>query len=399
MTRERLGEIQEALRAANVDGWLLTDFRGSNAPARRILGVPACSRRWWYWMPSQGSPVKLEPSVEAGVLAALPGGDGEVGGEVTLVARMEQVDEALRPLVAGKVVAMEYSPGGMNPYVSMVDAGTVERVRTWGAQVVSSQDLLQLFDARWSAKQWESHVVASRALMESFDTAVAEIAEAIRRGKPLTEFEVTARCAERLRGRGMLVEHLNTSVNANTALPHYDPTEGSSLPVASGSLVLMDHFCRLDREVSAYADYTRVYYLGRQPPAEMTRAFDAVVAAREAVVGEVESACRAGRSIRGMDLDLIARHVLIEMGYEKHIAHRTGHNLGTAHVHGNGAHLDAVEHPDDRILIPRTAFTIEPGLYFPGKFGVRTEINVYLDESLTPHITGHRPDHIELVEV
>jgi Xaa-Pro aminopeptidase len=388
-----LPEIRSHLRSAKLDAWLLTDFRGSNAPARRILGAPACSRRWWYLIRADDVALKLEPAVESGVLRDLP-------GEAIAVSQYEHATEALRPLLRGRTVAMEYSPGGVNPYVSHVDAGTVERVRALGATVVSSQDLLQHFDARWTGEQWQSHQAASRALLGSFDAAVREAADGIARGMPLTEYEITARCMQRLRSQGMLVEHLNTSVNEHTALPHYDPSPQGSSPIRAGDLLLMDHFCRVDRAggpSTAYADYTRVYYFGKTPPGEYARAFDAVVRAREAALAEVETACKAGRAIKGKDLDLIARRVLIEAGYEGQIAHRTGHNLGTTHVHGNGAHLDAVEHPDDRTLIPETAFTIEPGVYFAGKFGVRTEINVYIDERYRPHVTGERPERIEIV--
>lgn len=386
-----LNTIQRQLSAAGVDGWLLTDFRGSNAPARRILSAPACSRRWWVWIPAEGEVVKLEPAVEVGVLSALP-------GTAHPVSEYGHVERTLTPLVAGKRVAMEYSPAGENPYVAHVDAGTIERVRGMGAVVVSSQNLLQHFEARWSLDQFDTHLAASRALLDSFSTAANDIAVAAATGKPLSERQVTDACAARLRSAGMLVEHLNTSDTLHSRLPHYDPPEAGSAPLSAGCLVLMDHFCKLDRPGAVYADYTRVFYLGQTVPPEFARAFDAVVRAREAAVRLVESAARMGRPLPAREVDLAAREQLIAAGYQKFIAHRTGHNLGSSHVHGFGAHLDAVEHPDTRLLIPQTAFTIEPGLYFP-HFGVRTEINIYLDETGHPHLTGHRPDTIESLEL
>lgn len=394
--------IQSRIAAAGFDGWLITDFRGSNAPGCRVLGAHPCSRRWWYWIPAGGAAggadacVKLEPAVEVGVLASLP-------GTAYLISKYEQVESALRPLVAGKRVAMEYSPEGKNPYVSHVDGGTLERVRGCGATIGSSQDLLQYFDARWTDHQWNLHLSASQLLLNNFEAAIKDIQAGIASGKPRSEYDISIACGKRLAAAGCVGFGVpNTSNTEHSRLPHYEPPsggeQGKSALLGAGELVLMDHICKTNAPDAVYADYTRVYFLGKKVPERFEKAFEAVVGAREAALSLVESAFKAGRPLMASEADLAARRVLIAAGYEKHIAHRTGHNLGASHVHGNGAHLDAVEHPDTRLLIPETAFTIEPGLYFPD-FGVRSEINVYIDAAGKVHVTGARPEAIERVEV
>lgn len=379
-----LTNVQEQLRALGLGAWLLTDFRGNNPVALRVLGLKPGARRWWYLIPAEGAPLKIVSPVEPWVLDPLPG---------TKVACPERalVEAQLRAVlpVLGRV-AMEYSPGGLNPYVGTVDAGTVEWLRSLGADLVSSADLVQYFEARWSPEQWQSHLVASAAVCEAIELGADLIRSALAAGRALTEWEVSSAIVDYLWQRGLRgMDGQNVSVGPNTADCHYLPQAAGSAAIGPDQLVLFDIYARLDHGDCVYADYTRMFYTGAEPPERFARAYAAVAAARDAVIARVE----AGEPVCGAELDHIARRVLIEAGYRDQLKHRTGHSLGI-NVHGNGAHLDGVEMPDERTMLAETAFTVEPGVYFDGDFGVRSEVDVYLDADRRVQVTGQRPDQI-----
>lgn len=377
--------VQATLREEHLGGWLLYDFQGQNPVARRLTGlhrkVKMTTRRWFYLIPAEGAPRKLVHAIEAGTLDGLP-------GDRTLYAGREQLEAGLTALLAGlHTVAMEYSPGCAIPYVSRIDAGTLELVRTCGVQVASSGDLVQRFEAIWSPEGLASHRAAAAALYRIKDRTFETVAARVREGIPTTERDIQALMREWFAEEGLLDALPNVSAQEHAGNPHYMPPAEGSRAIRPNELLLIDLWGKQAQPGAVFADITWVGFTGRQVPDELTRAFTAIRDARDAAVTYLESAWAAGRDVRGYELDRAARTVLLEAGYGPQILHRTGHSLGEE-VHGNGAHLDDYETHDERRLLAGTGFTIEPGVYFP-HFGVRTEINVVLGPA-GPEVTGPR---------
>jgi Xaa-Pro aminopeptidase len=379
--------VQEALKAEGLDGWLLYDFHGSNPIAARLAGIGErgghlATRRWFYLVPSSGEPRGLVHAIERHNLDHLPGPKSVYAGRV-------QLESGLKQLLDGMArVAMEYSPGNAIPYVSRVDAGTIEMVRDTGVAVLSSGDLVQRFDGVWDEAGIASHREASDKLYRIKDRAFAAIAERLRRGTPTTEFDIQQLMVEWFAEEGLVAESApNVSAQENAGNPHYLPTADQHRAIRPGELVLLDLWGKGRVPRSVYADITWVGFTGGVVPERLTRAFDTIARARDAAVSLVQEAARAGRPIRGFELDRVARQVITGAGFGDGILHRTGHSLGEE-VHGNGAHLDDYETHDERRLMPGSIFTIEPGVYF-ADFGVRTEINVYWGAS-GPEVTGSR---------
>jgi Xaa-Pro dipeptidase len=382
--------VQAALRDHGLDGWLWFDFQGANPIAQRLAGLGGgghmATRRWFYMIPATGEPRGLVHVIERHNLDRLP-------GEKVLYAGRVQLEAGLKTLLAGtRRVAMEYSPLGAIPYVSRVDAGTVELVRAQGVEVVSSGDLVQLFEAHWSDEAIASHRTAAEKLYRVKTRAFEATAERLREGVPTTEYDIQQLMWQWFADEGLISDAApNVSAQENAANPHYLPSERRHRPIRPNELLLLDLWGKLDTPGAVFADITWVGFTGAQVPADMADAFHAVCEARDAAVHVVEDAARAGRDVRGYELDRAARSVLEAAGYGPHILHRTGHSLGQT-VHGNGAHLDDYETHDERRLLPGTGFTIEPGLYFD-RFGVRTEINVVWGTS-GPEVTGPRQQEI-----
>jgi len=375
--------VQAALRQDGLDGWLLYDFHGSNPIARAVAGVNGrqmTTRRWYCLIPAEGPPPKPVHAIEPGTLDHLP-------GETLRYAGHEALASGLDALLAGmRRVAMEYSPGNAIPYIARVDAGTIEAVRQRGVEVVSSGDLVQRFEACWSPDALETHRTASAALYRVKDRAFAAIADAVRGGTPITEYDIQQQMIGWMQAEGLTSSDPPVvAAMENAGNPHYQPTAQRNRRIGRDELVLLDLWGRLPQPGAVYADITWVGFTGTQVPPEQEAAFAAVVGARDAALALVQDAVRSGREIRGWEVDRAARTVLIERGYGAHVLHRTGHSLGQE-VHGNGVHMDDYETHDDRRLLPGTGFTIEPGLYFP-EFGVRTEINVYVDHD-DARVTG-----------
>ena len=367
---DRLEQVQAALRAAAVDGWLLFDFRGTNPFAARIAGLPPgglLTRRWFLYVPAHGEPHVTVHAIER---RSFP----DLGMRVESYGSRTELVDALGTTLAGvRRTAMEFSPNGNIPYVSRVDAGTVDLVRGLGVEVVSSADLLQLF-LEWSDVQLADHGRAARALTEVKDVALAAVREHAASGTPLTEYELQQHMARALDERGMKYEHAPiVAFGETTSDPHYTPSEAGSRPLAPGA-ILLDLFCRAGADDSPYADITWMAHLG--PPSEaFLETFDRVRAARDAAVEFLRARLSAGAEVRGYEVDHAARAVLIAAGLEPYLLHRTGHSLGTDAVHGDAAHFDGIETLDERLVLPRLGFTVEPGVYRPD-FGVRSELNV-----------------------
>jgi len=371
-----VAKVQDALRADRLDGWLLYDFRGLNPIAGGITGAGLqgghlATRRWYYFVPASGEPRKLVHAIERDALAHLP-------GSTTQYATREQLQAGLGALLAGaRRIAMEYSPDCAIPYISRVDAGTVELVRQLGVEVLSSGDLVQRFFAVWDDDEIRSHRIASDKLYRIKDRAFDTIAKRIHDGVRTSEFDVQQLMAQWFVDEGLTTDSPpNVSAQENAGNPHYLPTADASRPIRTDELVLLDLWGKTDTQGAVFADITWVGFTGRQVPERFSRAFTAVRDARDAAVDLVQQSARAGRDLRGFEVDRAAASVLKNAGYSAQILHRTGHSLGET-VHGNGVNMDDYETHDDRHLLPGTGFTIEPGVYFPD-FGVRSEINMIM---------------------
>ena len=381
-----IGAVQQALKSDGLDAWLLYDFHGSNPVSFRLAGMGEAghlaTRRWFYLIPQSGEPRSLVHAIEQYNLDHLPGSKSIYAGRAELHAGLARLLQDL------KRVAMEYSPNCAIPYVSRVDAGTIELIRGLGVEVVSSGDLIQQFEARWSDAAIAAHRSASEKLYRIKDQAFEAIARRLGDGIATTEYDIQQQMVGWFKDEGLKSDSAPcVSAQENAGNPHYLATAGQHRVIRKDELVLLDLWGKLAVPGSVYADITWIGFAGSTVPDRMAKAFGAICAARDAAVDTVQDAARAGREVRGFEADKAARKVLIDAGFEGAILHRTGHSLGE-NVHGNGAHLDDYETHDERRLLPGSGFTIEPGLYFKD-FGVRTEINMVWAEN-GPEVTGPR---------
>jgi len=382
-----IGAIQQALRESQTDGWLLYDFRGNNPPARRILGMDGSkpgSRRFFYLIPAIGEPLKLVHAIESGALDHLP-------GMKMVYLRWQELEANVLELVGGrKRLAMEYSPRNANPYISRVDAGTIELVRACGVEVVPSGDLIQLFEAVWDDDQWAMHQESAAICRGAYDVAFGLIADRVRRHGSVMETEVQRAILDHFQALGAKTDGPPiVGVGPHSGDPHYETTPSTDAPIRNGDFVLVDLWCRMDKPRAVYSDYTRCGFVGSEVPKKYESLFNVAVRARDAGLRLVRESFAADRPLRGGEVDDATRNIIVRAGYGPYFTHRTGHNIGQED-HGNGAHLDNLETRDDRLLIPRTCFSIEPGIYLP-EFGVRTEIDVFIDADRQVHVTGGEP--------
>lgn len=380
----QLSDIQNALTEFGIDGWLLYDFRKNNPLAGRVLNFPEgrkTSRRWCYGIPATGTPSKLVHRIEESVLDEWP-------GEKTVYLAWQQFEAGLKAFCQGKKkIAMEYSPMGGNPYVSRVDAGTVELVKSFGVEVVSSGDLIQLFESTWTEEQWQQHLKASQVTNEAFNVAWKLIADQVRSGTGVSEKEVEEAIMSFFDASGMTTYHPPiVARNEHSGSPHYETATGADTQIREGDFVLIDLWAKLDEPNAVYSDLTRVGYVGKEVPQKYTEIFSIVAAARDAGIELVKSAMASGLPLKGATVDQAVRDVIIQHGYGEYFTHRTGHNIGQE-VHGNGAHLDNLETREDRQLLPGTCFSVEPGIYLK-ELGVRLEVDVYIDKAKQVHVTG-----------
>lgn len=370
-----LKAIQDALKDLKLDGWLFYDHHHRDPIAYRVLGVkPAmATRRWYYLIPASGQPVKLVHRIEAGNL------DG-IAGERHEYSSWREQRETLRSMLAGiKKLAMEYSALNDIPYVGLVDAGTIELVRSFGIDVVSSADLVQLFEARWTPAALATHLEAGKVVHAAVREGFAAIREAVGAGRTPDEYEIQQVIVRAMRAEGVEADEPPVvAVNANCSNPHYSPTPETSQPIRRGDFVLLDVWGKKTTPGAVYFDITWTGFVGDQTPDRHAAVFKVVAEARDAAVHLVESAVRAGRELAGWEVDDAARGVIAQAGYGNYFVHRTGHSIGED-VHGNGANMDNFETRDTRRIISRTCFSVEPGIYLP-EFGVRSEVNVYVED-------------------
>jgi Xaa-Pro dipeptidase len=371
----KLSGIQKALRESQLDAWLFYDHHYRDPIAYRVLEIPRalCTRRWYYMIPASGEPQKLFHRIEPSSLVALP------GPERVYTSWREQC-EGLAAMLAGKKrVAMQYSPSNEIPYVGLVDAGTVELVRGSGVEVVSSADLVQLFEARWTDQAFSLHLEAGKAVHAVVREAFARIAEAARAGKSLDEYQLQREIVRLYEEKGLESEEPPiVAVNAHSGSPHYVPTARGALPIGRGDFVLLDVWAKRRAPEAVYFDITWTGFVGEEIPRRYSKIFEIVREARDVGIQLVQTSMRSGRPIRGYEVDDAVRAVVARHGYGDLFVHRTGHSIGKD-VHGNGANMDNFETHDARALIPGTCFSIEPGIYLP-EFGVRSEVNVYVED-------------------
>jgi len=395
----RVAEIQGALRDAGLDGWLFYDFRQSDPLAYRILKLDPkqfSTRRWLYFVPAKGEPTRINHAIEQGKLDLLPGRKLIYSSWPRL---HEHVRDALSTAGASDGaprVAMQYSPTGDIPYVARVDAGTIELVRSLGAEPVTSADLVQLFEAVWTDEQYRSHVKAADNIHNIIQEAFAEVGQRLRNGEDVTEYDIQQFMVRRFEEEDMTCndDHPIVSVNANAASPHYQPNAEKFSPIKRGDFLLLDVWAKQNTPGAVYADQTWTGFVGDDPSEEHLKVFNIVRDARDAAIEFVSENVKAGREIKGAEVDDVSRGVIERAGYGEYFTHRTGHSIGEE-VHGNGAHIDNLETRDSRRIIPRTCFSIEPGIYLPGNFGVRSEIDLYVGDGHI-EVTG-QPIQTELV--
>ena len=375
--------IQQAMREREIDAWLLYDFRGSNPVFWQVAGERRqTTRRVFLCIPREGSPKALGSSVEPAALAGLD-------FPIEHYASRQQLVAELAVFVKGmNRVAMEYYPGGELPGLSWVDGGTLDLVRSLGVEVVSSADLCQVALATWNEEAVAAHEDACAQVAEVKDSAFEHIRECLRGPIPLTEFEVQQWIAAALTERGLEIDHPPiVAVNGHSGDPHYAPQEGSGARIGKGDWLLIDLWARHPGEAHPFADMTWVAYAGQQVPEGHARVFTAVKEARDRVVERVQAAWKTSESVRGWELDRIARDHIEAAGYGAQFVHRTGHSLGPGPtIHALGANLDDYETHDEREILPGTGFSVEPGIYLP-EFGVRLEIDVYVDPIAGPRVT------------
>jgi Xaa-Pro dipeptidase len=374
--------IQSALRQQKIDGWLFYDILHRDPIAYRVLGLDhvMAKRRWFYMIPAKGTPRKLVHRIEAATLDSLP-------GDKMLYAAAEELDKNLKKLVGrAKKVAMQYSPKNSIPYVSLVDAGTIELIRGQGCKVVSSADLVQEFEAAWTPEQLESHRAAGQVIDAVTQAAFAEAARRVSTGESFTEYDLQQWMVGQFRANEVESDSPPiVAVGPHSGDPHYEPRERDSSPVRRGDLLLLDVWAKTLAPHSVYYDITWVGYLGAKVPDKCAKIFSIVRDARNAAVDFVKSAVSAGRPLEGWQVDRAARELIRKAGYAKYFVHRTGHNIGQE-VHGAGANMDSLETRDTRRVIPRTCFSVEPGIYLPD-FGIRSEVNVYVADGRA-EVTG-----------
>ncbi len=368
--------VQEALRQSGLDGWLFFDHHERDPIAYRILGFRApqmASRRWYYYVPAEGEPQKLAHRIESKMLDALP-------GSTRLYAGWAEQRTALAEILAGaRTVAMQYSPLCAVPYVSMVDAGTVDLIRSLGVTVASSADLVQQFEAVWTPAQFEMHQRAGRKMDSIRAAAFEQIAQAHRGGNPVTEFSIQSFVRDAFGREGLFTDHGPVvAVNRNASDPHYEPSADRSQPIHPGDFVLIDLWAKLKEPGAVYYDITWTGVCAHSLPDPIAAVFTVVASARDAAIARVQQALRAGESVRGQDVDDAARAVITSAGYGASFFHRTGHSIGED-VHGTGANMDNLETEDNRRILPGTCFSIEPGIYLD-EFGIRSEVNVFAQD-------------------
>jgi len=389
MTLMQITAIQDALRQEGLDGWLFFDHHRRDPLAYRILSIPAeieATRRWYYFVPTEGEPRKLVHQIEKGALDSLPGQKQVYSNWV------DQRNRLTALLGSAKRIAMQYSPNCSIPYVSLVDAGTMELVRATGVEVATSANLVQEFEAKWSFDQLEMHLEAGRRVDEIRRKAFDLIGERLRCSNPVNEYEVQQFVRHQFAQSGLETDHGPiVGVNANASDPHYEPTRDRKSYIQKGDFVLIDLWAKLAAPGAVYYDVTWTGYCGEQIPELIQNVFDIVKTARHRASDFAIQKARAHQAFAGFEVDDVCREYITAQGYGSNFFHRTGHSIGTE-VHGTGANMDNLESHDERRVIANTCFSVEPGIYL-AEFGVRSEVNVFVSEG-DARVTGEEQEQL-----
>jgi Xaa-Pro dipeptidase len=383
--------LTAVLEALDADAWLLFDFRGVNPIAARVLDVHGmATRRYFVFLPRAGPPVAVAHRIELAPFEGFP-------GEVRPYAAWRELHAQLEPLVRGKTLAVETSPQDGVPYLDRVPHGVVQLLEAFGARVVSSAPLVTRFAARWSAAELAGHRRAAEAIAAIARDALAWAGAELTRGTAVREVAVQQRVVDAFDRAGLVTDHPPIAAfGPNAANPHYEPRAGADRALAAGEVMLLDLWAGVSR-ATVFADQTWMGFAGRTPPPEVVRVWEVVRDARDAAVARLVERWRGagGTPVTGAELDDAARGVIVAAGYGEWFMHRTGHSIDRE-LHGSGPHLDNFETADTRVLQPGIGFSVEPGVYLPGRFGVRSEINVHLGES-SPEVTPAAPQRALIV--
>ncbi len=384
-----IDRIQASLRAAQLDGWLFFDHHHRDPLAYRILGIPEdgqVSRRWYYFVPASGDPLKLVHRIESGNLDSVPGNKGVYSSWADQQQKLHSM------LASSRRIAMQYSPNCAIPYVSLVDAGTIELVRATGVEIVSSANLIQEFEARWTEEQFQLHLKAGKLVDQALRDAFDLVGERLRSADPISEYEVQQFIRRKFNQSELYSDHGPiVAVNANASDPHYDPTRDHSSHINSGDVLLIDLWAKLLEPGAPYYDITWTAFCGDTVPDRVQAVFEVVRDARKAGSQFVIDKTSGSQTIAGYEVDDVARGYIENKGFGEYFFHRTGHSIGTE-VHGTGANMDNLESHDDRVIIPGSCFSIEPGIYLP-EFGIRSEVNVYAGQGYA-RVTGEQQEQL-----
>jgi Xaa-Pro dipeptidase len=385
MKKFNIEKIQSILASMELEGWLLYDFRGSNELALNLLEIPPTrhlTRRFYYYIPAKGNSVKIVNGIEAGNLDHLPGERRLYSNHDSLTSHLSSI------LKKNARIAMEYSPFNAIPYISKVDAGTIEQIKTFGVDIHSSADLISMLDAVWSDEQYQENIAVADALSDIVYLAFGYIKKQLLDNKIVTEHLVQQFIMNEFAERDYFTDHPPiVGVNENSANPHYSPTDTTSKKIHINDFVLIDLWAKPDKEDGVWSDITWTGYVGEEVPEKYSKIFNIVADARDSTFNFIKSRFAQGKEVRGYEADDVARNVIGNAGFGEYFIHRTGHSITTA-LHGTGAHLDNFETRDERLLLPSTSFSIEPGIYLPGDFGVRSEIDVFITKEKEIIATG-----------
>jgi Xaa-Pro aminopeptidase len=390
-----IARIQSELKAAGVDGWLLYDFHNRDAIAYHVLGMDYgkfTSRRWFYWIPTSGEPVRLCHKVESTKLDSLPGAK-------RLYLSWRELHASLKSILGpARKVAMQYSPMANIPYVSIVDGGTIDLIRSLGFEIVSSAGLVQTFQAVLDDAAYRSHVAAGEKVQRIKDQAFALIGDSLRAGKTLTQYDVQQFIVRRYGEEGLTCtgEYPIVGTNEQPADPHFEPTPANARPIKAGDTVLIDLWAKLDKPGSVFYDITWCGFAGRTPPARYVQIFNVVRDARDAALAFIRARYAEGKRLYGWEVDDACRAVVEKAGFGEHFIHRTGHSIGEE-VHGNGVNIDNLETKDERELARGICFSIEPGIYLAGEMAVRSEINVFITPAGKVEVAGAMQKELVLI--
>jgi len=365
MNEAHIESIQKALQQDKLDGWLFYSFRGSDPISENILRLDHAkftTRRWFYFVPAAGTPQKLVHAIETGTLDSLP-------GDKHVYLPWQQLHELLRQTLQGvKKIAMQYSPLNTIPYISRVDAGTVELIRSFGVEIVSSADLVQVFEAVWTDEQLESHLYAAKHMREIVDEIVREVGRRIRDNVSATEVEIQEFILQQYERRDLTAGHPPiVAINAHSADPHYAPNLEDNFKMKKGDFLLVDMWSKQRIPHAVYDDITWTFFIGESVPSEHQNIFNVVRNGRDAAIKAAQQRYPAGEVLYGWQIDDEARKSITSAGYGEYFLHRTGHSIHEE-VHGNGANIDNLETQDSRRLMARTCFSIEPGVYLKVPF-------------------------------